>query len=191
MVNNNIEYILTMDKRTVKSIIELSRILNLLFYDSFTRNYLSGIAPKSLTKNQFSILKILKISGPLLVSEIADIMKLSHAAASKNIDILVNHNLVSRKTLTRDRRKASVSILKPAEKIIQEFEVSLSTKQNAAKASLTKKEQKQLFQLLNKYVHECLAHEEELDFICTNCTGRNSDECVLLNHNVKCRFQII
>ena len=175
----------------VRSIIELSRILNLLFYDSFTNNYLSRITPKPLTKNQFLILKILAISGPLLVNEIANLLKLSHAAASKNIDVLVNYKLVSRETLPNDRRKASVSILKSGKKIIREFQVTFSKKQSSTRELLSQQEQEKLFLLLNKYVHKCLLREKELDFICENCSGHNNYKCVLLNHNVKCRYQII
>ena len=187
-VNNNKKKHPAMDE--VSSIIELSRVLNLLFYDSFTNNYLSRITPKSLTKNQFFILKILAISGPLLVSEIADLLKLSHAAASKNIDVLVNYNLVDRKTLPTDRRKASVSILKSGEKIVRGFQVSFSKKQSSTKELLSQQEKETLSLLLNKYVQKCLLQEKELDFICENCSGHNNDNCVLLSHNVKCRYQI-
>jgi DNA-binding MarR family transcriptional regulator len=177
-----------MNSQETKSILELSRILNLLFYDSLTGNYLSGLKPKSLTKNQFLILKILNASGPLLVNQIAQMMKISHAAASKNIDILVNQNFVSRKTVTGDRRKVIVSVLKTGQRIVQELEVLLTEKQNGSNTFLTKKELEILQKLLNKYVHGFLTHEENLDFICANCTGSNNSECPLLDYNIHCRF---
>jgi DNA-binding MarR family transcriptional regulator len=177
-----------MNGQETKSILELSRILNLLFYDSLTGNYLSGLKPRSLTQNQFSILKILNASGPLLVNEVADMMKISHAAASKNIDILVNLNFVSRKTVTGDRRKVIVSVLKSGQEIVQEFEILLTKKQNGGKTSLTKNELEILQKLLIKYVHGFLTREENLEFICANCAGSNSNECPLLNYDIHCRF---
>jgi DNA-binding MarR family transcriptional regulator len=162
--------------------------LNLLFYDSLAGSYLAELTPKALSRNQFLILKILHKEGPLLVCKIADMMKISHAAASKNIDMLVKNDFVARETLTGDRRKTIVSLLKSGEKIIQKFEVKLSAKWNGINETLTKKEMETLLQLLSKYVHGYLGQEEKLDFICANCTGIESNECPLLVHNVKCRF---
>jgi DNA-binding MarR family transcriptional regulator len=178
-----------MDDQAAGSIVAFSRILSLLFHDSFTHNYLAGITPRPLPANQFSILKILKISGSFLVSEIAGIIQLSHAAASKTIDIWVNHNLVSRRIPSKDRRKASVSLLMSGEKIVQEFETLLCRNRAVAKESLTKRGREQVFRLLSKYVQQLLVHEKRLDFICVNCTGDYSDECALLKHNIHCRFK--
>lgn len=172
----------------VRHIIELSRILNLLFDDSQTGNSLSEITPKSLSKNQYLILKILHRSGPLLVCEIADMMKISHAAASKNIEILVKNDFAIRKTLTGDRRKTIVSLLKQGKDIVRKVDALRRTNRNGINESLTKKEIETLLRLLGKYVHGYLGQEEKLDFICANCTGSESDECPLLIHNVKCRF---
>lgn len=178
-----------MNNQVARSISEFSRILNLLFIDIFEHTYLSSIAPPPLTKMQFNILKILKISGPLLVSEIADFMQISRSAASKNIDKLVNYKLVSRKIITTDRRTASVALLKPGENIVNEFEKLRTKKQDIALAGFTEKEQRQLSKLLGKYVSQCLTQEKELNLICLKCNGSIGDECALANHNVKCRFQ--
>lgn len=178
-----------MEERDIKSIVEFSRILNLIFVDSFRQKFLAKLTSKSISNNQFTILNILKVSGPLLVSEIADMMQLSHAAASKNIDILVKYNLVSRNILSNDRRKASVALLKAGERIVQKYEDLLAQKQQTANTFLSNKERTQLNKLLSKYVNKCLLHEKELDFICIYCSGRNGKECILLQHNINCRFK--
>lgn len=177
-----------MGNYTTRSIFELNRILNLLINDFYMENYHTRFSSIPLSKNQLSILKILKIGGPFLVSEIADIMHLSRAAASKNIDNLVNNKLVRRRITAKDRRKTSVSILEAGEKIVDELESLRTKKQNIALASFSEEEQHQLSQLLSKYVQQCLAQEDDLGLICMKCNGSISDECVLIKHNVKCRF---
>jgi DNA-binding MarR family transcriptional regulator len=172
------------------SIIESNRVLNLLFYDKIEHNNTFKGASAQLTKNQYTILKTLKITGPVLVSEIAELMHFSRAAASKNVDVLVNLKLISRHVLSRDRRKAKISILMNGEKIVEEFEDIIYKKQYNSLASLSKKEQQILSELLGKYVNHCLSHKEDIELICSRCNGKIDNGCVLLEHNVKCRFSV-
>lgn len=175
---------------SAKSIIEYNRILNLLFNDLIGYNNTSKVTSVPLTKNQYAILKILKITGPILVSKIAELMQFSCAAASKNVDTLVNLKLISRKIISRDRRKARISILKDGEKIVEDFEGNIDKKQRNALVSFSKKEQLQLSELLGKYVNQYLSQEKDIDLICLRCNGKINDECALVNYNVNCRFNV-
>ena len=172
------------------SIIEYNRILNLLFNDLIEHNITSKITPVPLSKNQYAILKILKITGPILVNKIAELMQFSCAAASKNVDTLVNLKLISRKIISRDRRKARISILGDGEKIVEDFEGNIDKKQRNVLVSFTKKEQLQLSKLLGKYVNQYISQDGDIDLICLRCNGKINDECVLLNYNVNCRFNV-
>lgn len=171
------------------SILESSRILNLVFNDNLKHIYLSKADLTPLTENQFSILNILKIAGPLLVSEVANLMQLTRAAASKNIDKLVTQKLVARKIVAKDRRTVNVSLLKSGEIIVDKFEENRIKKQNVALNSLSSKERVQLRELLVKYVNQCLAQEDDLGQICLECRGSLVNRCILENHNIECRFR--
>jgi len=151
-------------------------------------NYLIREVSIPINKTQFSILKILRISGPYLVSEIADILQISRPAASKNINKLVHHRLVKRKIIAQDRRTTQVLLLKPGERIVDKYELLREKKQNAALSRFSKEEQKQLADLLGKYVRECLQQEEEIDLICLQCNGSIRDKCELNDHRNRCRF---
>jgi len=151
-------------------------------------NYLLKKVPIPINKTQFSILKILKISGPYLVSEIANILQISRAAASKNVDKLVHYRLVKRKIIAQDRRTTQVLLLKPGEQIVDEYDRLREMKQNAALARFSENEQKQLADLLGKYVRECLQQEEDIDLICLQCNGSIRDKCELSEHRERCRF---
>ena len=171
------------------SILESNRILNLLFNDSIKHNYLSESVQNPLTENQFSILNILKMTGPLLVSEVANLMQITRAAASKNIEKLVTKKLVARKIVAEDRRTANVSLLKSGEIIVDKFEEIRIKKQTVALKSLSIEEKKQLRALLEKYVNLCLAQEDDIGQICLECKGSMVDRCALENHDKSCRFR--
>jgi len=175
---------------SIRSIIEYNRILNLLFYDIFEYNNTFKVTSVQLTKNQYTILNILNKTGPVLVSRIAELMQFSRAAASKNVDVLFNLKLISRKVISKDRRKMSISILKSGEKIVEEFEEIIDKKQHKALASLSKNEQQKLSELLGKYVNQYLSHNEDIDLICSKCNGKINNGCVLVEHDVKCRFNV-
>ncbi|HGY54258.1 MAG TPA: MarR family transcriptional regulator [Caldithrix abyssi] len=171
-----------------RTIAEYSRILSQMLCEVIEHNYLIKQVPLPINKTQFSILKILKISGPYLVSEIADILQISRAAASKNVDKLVHFKLVKRRIIAKDRRTTQVSLLKMGERIVEEYENVRELKQNAALSRFTEKEQKQLAELLGKYVRECLQQEQEIDLICLQCNGSIRNECELSEHRDRCRF---
>jgi len=175
---------------SIRSIIEYNRVLNLIYNKSVEPNNTPKGTSPPVTKNQYAILKILKIKGSLLVSNIADLMQFSCSAASKNVDTLVNLKLVSRKIISRDRRKSSISILNKGEIIVREFEGYTDKKRRNTLDSFNKKELSQLSILLGKYLNQCLLDEKDFELICLKCSGIINNECVLFNYNVKCRFNV-
>jgi len=171
------------------SIGESNRILSLLFYDIIKRYYLLESSPIALTENQISILRILKMAGPLLVSEVAKLMQITRAAASKNIEKLVGYNLVIRKVLSEDRRAVNVSLLKDGEKIVDKLESIRIKKQNAALTSMNSNEKKLLNELLTKFLKQCLANEKDIGLVCLECQGSMVSHCVMEEYDIICRFR--
>jgi DNA-binding MarR family transcriptional regulator len=173
-----------------KLIGEYSRILNLLFNEIIVHNYFSTVIPTPLSKNQFSILRILKTNGSLLINEIAAFMQITNAAASKNIEKLVHYKLVKRQIVATNRRTTRVFLSETGEKIVNKFESIRSKKQKRALESFSPEEQKQLSELFGKYIHLCLNQEKNLGLVCHQCTGKVISNCTLTEYNVKCRFQV-
>ena len=179
-----------LDKQFASSITEYTRILNLLLTGIYEHQYLVKSASKPLTKTQYTILKLLQRSESFLSSEIADLMQISRAAVSKNIDKLVNIKLVSRDVISKDRRTAKVSLLKAGKIIVEDFENSYTKRQELLFSVLNEQDKKHLASLLDKFVRYCLSKENDIELICTTCNGFYSDQCQLENPDLKCRFQI-
>jgi len=177
-----------MQPTPAQMISEYSRMLSQLLCDVMEHNYLLKDGPLQLTKTQFSILKILNTSGSFLGSELSKILNISRPAITKNIDKLVKLKMVSRKSLKNDRRTTEISLLKPGRAYVAGYDNVRIQKQELALKSLSENEQKLLSGLLAKYVRSCMQEEKMLDVICLQCNDVIMEECMLINHENKCRF---
>ena len=114
-------------------------------------------------------------------------MQFSCAAASKNIDTLVHSKLVTRRGMTKDRRKAKITLLDDGKKIVDDFIKECKSIETAALSSLSVAEQKVLSDLLEKYVLQFLSKEENIKAICSRCKWCSEDDCILHTHDIECR----
>ena len=145
---------------TTRKIAEYTRILSQLLSEVIEHNYLAEYAPGMLSKTQFTILKILSISGPYTVSEIADILHISRAAASKNIEKLVRTKLVKRKSIQEDRRTMEVSLIASGQTIVAKYEKVRMKKQRKALAHFSESDKINFLNLLSEYVKNCVLQEK-------------------------------
>lgn len=179
-----------MISRATVHIAEYSQILSQIINELFENNFLKENEPAHLSKTQFSILRILSTTGTHTVSGIADMLQISRAAASKNIDKLVRGKLVSRKIIEEDRRNVSISLLKSGEKIVESYEDLRLKKQTDALTKFSESDRELFADLLGKYVRHCLYHEKDIDAICMQCKGTIYDDCSINDIHHKCRFYI-
>jgi len=114
-------------------------------------------------------------------------MQFSCAAASKNIDTLVHCKLVTRRGMAKDRRKARITLIEDGEKIVDDFINECKSIEIAALSSLSSKEQRELSDLLEKYVMQFLSNEENVKAICSRCRWCSDEDCILHNYDIECR----
>lgn len=179
-----------MINKTTLHIAEYSRILSQIVNDLFENSFLKEHSPDHLSKTQLSILRILSVAGTHAVSELAEILHISRAAASKNVEKLVKKKLVNRRIIEEDRRIVEISLLPPGGAIIDSYEKLRLKKQKDALERFTPKEKVQFAELLGKYVRHCLNNEKNVEAICMQCKGNISDDCSLNEFNEKCRYYI-
>ena len=177
-----------MAEGTTRQIAEYSRILSQLLSDVLEQNFLKEHAKGSLSKTQFTILKILPVSGHFTVSEIADILNISRAAASKDIDKLVRSKLVNRKITLKDRRAMEVTLTGQGHSIVANYEKVRLDKQNHALAHFTGEEKNRFLELLKVFVQNCVLQEKNIDLICLQCNGAIGSECSFPADEQRCRF---
>ena len=177
-----------MTKQTTRQITEYTRLLSQILYDVIEVSFFDELDSDQLTKSQFTILKILSVSDTSTVSEIADILRISRAAASKNVEKLVQSRLVKRRVIQDDRRVAEISLLDKGHKLVEGYELNLFDKQSKALEKFSQTEQAQLLSLLSKYVVNILQLEHNIKLICMQCKESIANGCNLGENIDQCKF---
>ena len=177
-----------MTKQTTRQIAEYSRLLSQILYEVIEVNFFDELESDQLTKSQFTILKILSVSKTSTVSEIADILRISRAAASKNVEKLVQGHLVKRRVINDDRRVAEISLSEKGETLVQAYESLFFKKQHKALEIFSQDERCQLLNLLGKYVTNILHQEKDIDVVCMQCKESINNGCNLGKNKSQCKF---
>lgn len=166
---------MTIDKKLSENI----WILAQLYHSVCEENYRSKATKLSLSRNQFIILSILSISGPQTLSELAKMLKISNAAAGKNIDKLVQIKLVKRQINRKDRRHIKISLLKEGQEIVESYNNVRDLYQSNALSAFSNDEKQTFLNLIRKYIRNSIDPKENLDMICMLCDGSCGEDCVI------------
>lgn len=177
-----------MQSTAARKIAEHGQMLSLMLTDVMEQDYLHNTTPSQLTRNQFSMLKILNLSGPFAGSELAEILNISRPAISKNIKKLVKLKLISRKSSKIDRRTVKIKLTRAGQNFVDAYTKMRLQKQDRALDWLSETEMEHFSALLGKYVQHGLLQEEKTDIICLQCSGLIADNCLLAKYENNCRF---
>jgi len=127
-------------------------IINIAYTDGWLNNLIRPYFEKyNLTNQQFNILRILRgqYPKPATVNLLKERMIDKMSDASRIVDRLVQKELVSRCTNTRDRRAVDVRISEKGLEILSKMDVEFKTK-DFLKTNLTQEEAGTLSDLLDK-----------------------------------------
>jgi DNA-binding MarR family transcriptional regulator len=133
----------------------------------------------SLTVNQFKILKILAHQSDFAVGEIARLLQISSAAASKNIERMVQLGLVARTPLAGDRRRLHLELLPPARGLLGRYDEISATKLQRLLSNFSGDEKQALLGLLRRVIQFTLADERDAELVCLQCAGNCGSDCVI------------
>ena len=163
------------------------RIMAQVVTEICQRNTRKQVTDHTLSRNQCYILKILHTSGEYPISELAKILDISPAAASKNIDRLEQLDLVVRKPHSEDRRSYEVKLLKKGKEIVEEIERVTTHKLVPLMNQFSDEEKEQLLTYLQRIVQYTLANESNTDLICLQCGGKCGSKCIVENWKGVCK----
>ena len=172
------------------SLTEKFSIFSHLLVDIIERYNLKQSTEVQLTENQFLILKILYVSRPKILKEIAEILSISNAAASKNINFLVNKKFVSRKMITFNRRTVKIMLLERGKSVVRNYFKIREEKMKSILKNLNEKQEVNLNLSLDNFIHACLSQEKNLSLFCLQCGGKYEERCPISKHVLGCYFQL-
>ena len=75
-----------------------------------TRFYDRALEPTGLRITQFSILAALRVTGPISINELADVLVMDRTTLSRNVDLLEEQGLTSRRPSSVDARVREVEL---------------------------------------------------------------------------------
>jgi len=174
------------DRKTIP-LEEKFRILSLLSHDLIESRIFRNL---DLSNNQFMILKILNATGEKSVHEIAEILKISRAAASKNINTLVLKKLITRSENRADRRYYIISITAKGIRLIEDHEALYDNRITGILSNFSEPEKKIFHRMLDKFIYHSIVVEENLSLFCMQCGGKYEGNCMISTIKEKCFFNV-
>ena len=162
-----------------KTLGENIRIMAMVIADICHRSTLNMACPINLTRNQFTLLKILATDGIFQISDLARLLDISNAATSKNIDRLEQLGLAARQAKPEDRRSFEIILLDDGREIVKEYERIIDFKHQHVIDQFTPDEKVKLLDMIQRIIRYTLAEEQDTEVICLQCGGHCGDECVV------------
>jgi DNA-binding MarR family transcriptional regulator len=143
------------------------------------RSTLELACPTPLTRNQFTILKILSNGKSIQIGTLARLLDISNPAVSKNIDRLTKLGLVVRRPDLKDRRRLEIILLPPGMAIVSEYERIMEVKQKHLMEQFRPEEKELLLNMVKRVTRFTLAEEQDIEAICLQCGGNCGISCVI------------
>lgn len=152
------------------------------------KKYLRETTKLEITVPQFNLLRLLTQNGRHHVGEMASLLGVSKAAASKNVDKLVRLKLVTREVKQEDRRAISLNLTARGKNVIRKYEELKEERLKAALQDLTTKELDTLMQGLEKVSLLIMEGEQENADLCMKCSAYYVDHCPLRTLSRRCIY---
>jgi DNA-binding MarR family transcriptional regulator len=165
------------------------RILSQVLCEICQRSTLREASEDTISRNQFTVLKILDTTGSLPFGEFARILGISSAAVSKIIDRLEQLDLVERQAFPGDRRSQTAVLLPAAHQVLARHEEIASKKQEKLMDHFSDPEKEHLLDYMRRIIKYTIAEEQDTDMVCFQCGGKCGDECVINECEGACTLQ--
>ena len=150
------------------------------------RSTLELACPTPLTRNQFTILKILSNGKSIQIGTLARLLDISNPAVSKNIDRLTKLGLVARRPDLKDRRRLEIILLTPGMAIVSEYERIMEIKHRHLMEHFEPQEKEILLDLVKRVTRFTIAEEQDIESICLQCGGNCGESCVIESRKGVC-----
>lgn len=151
-------------------------------FASVVREYLElqllhEVSDDELSLSQFHLLKLITLDGVHQVGQVAEFLGISPPAATKNIDKMERLGLVSRSPSTGDRRATLLASSPAGRQLVTRYEALKQTRLEPVLEGFSKKELKQMADLLERFSLRLIHAQEPMAQICLRCSAYYDDNC--------------
>ena len=147
--------------------------------DVLQAELLREVAGSQLSFSQLKLLQLLSLVDTRTISELAAFLGVSHAAASKMVDKLVQAGWLSRATRATDRRTAQVSLTTRSRRLVTAYEEKRRQKLAKVFRGHAARELRRVAKLLDQITATIVNHNNRPDQICLHCGIYFRDKCLV------------
>jgi DNA-binding MarR family transcriptional regulator len=142
-------------------------------------DHLEEVGRGEITFAQLRLLKLLALKGRLSVTDMADFMGISPAAASKGIDRLERLGMLERAEARRDRRAVRVSLTAKARALLERYDRATSSTLGEIFGGVSKRRLAALTRSLDELSVSVVHHDDHAEDSCFRCGIYFRDKCLL------------
>jgi DNA-binding MarR family transcriptional regulator len=106
----------------IEAVVGSTRVFSRAVSSVVENSVLQESGDQRLTSTQVTVLKLIHLSGSRTLTELAALLDVSAAAASKSVDRLVRRKLLARREATTDRRLTELSLTRFGREVLTRYE---------------------------------------------------------------------
>ena len=163
----------------VQRFLACSHIFSSAVRDNLEDRLISEVSRHSLSRTQFRLLRLVAGNGEPQVGELASVLGVSPAAASKHLDALERLRLVRRESSPRDRRATLLAASAEGKRLVREYERLLEQRLGPVIDSLGRERAAELCSMLEQVYLQLLQSDSEQGGSCLRCGGFFLPSCAV------------
>jgi DNA-binding MarR family transcriptional regulator len=177
------------DGRGLYELLRLSHIFASAVREVLETNPRQVVSECPLTAAQIHLLALTAHDGPHQVGEVAGLLGLSPAAATKNIDKLERLELVARSASSGDRRATILTISPRGRMLVREYQALKLARLSQAVAGVPAEERASFARLLVRFALALLHIDPPQAHTCLRCDASLATACPVGQHYDVCPYQ--
>ena len=140
---------------------------------------LKEVSHSNVTYSQLKLLKMVEATGGYSVSNLAQFLGVSTAAASRAVDRLVRRGLIDRVEASDDRRAVQLSLTAAGCELLTRYDQAANSALKRVFASLSENEMRETGDLLDRLSIGLVEQAGDADEVCFRCGIHFRDRCLL------------
>ncbi len=149
---------------------------------------LRDVTNDEVTFAQLKLLKMVSLTEGYSVSNVAQFLGVSTAAASRAVDRLVRRGLVNRTEAPEDRRAVELSLTPKGQALLARYDAAASSALDGVFQDLSTDQLRQVGELLDRLSVNIVDRAEDSDDVCFRCGIHFRDRCLLRQRRTRTCF---
>jgi DNA-binding MarR family transcriptional regulator len=153
----------------IEAVVGSTRVFSKAVSSLVEDGILRGSGDRRLTATQVTVLKLIHHSGSRTLSELAELLDVSAAAASKSVDRLARRRLLARREAKTDRRHTDLTLTSLGRDVLKRYESRKTDMLARTFEQFTPEELESAARVIDRLSAALLRGSEKSEEICLKC----------------------